>query len=245
MTTHESPLAERWGGWYVTGTHGSERHLGNATMPRDAQAEQFDREAGANVTDLTGRLDTARYLAPDSDLVALMVLEHQTYLHNLITNANYQTRLALHDEHIMDEMLGARTALTHRRPCADSARLANWSSRDCCFAVSRSLPLPCAGRATSRRASRRGTARSAGPVPAGLRPPAAAVPVPVQLPDLLGGLRRPARPREAVRLQATWTRSSSGPVNDAKYSHLTAETRQAIREMLLETKPDLPHRSDA
>ena len=28
-TDHESPLAERWGGWYVTGTSGRQMHMGN------------------------------------------------------------------------------------------------------------------------------------------------------------------------------------------------------------------------
>ena len=29
LTDHTSPLPERWGGWYVTGKHGAQRHLGN------------------------------------------------------------------------------------------------------------------------------------------------------------------------------------------------------------------------
>src|SRR6476646_8176750 len=33
-TDHTSPLKERWGGWYVTGTHGSQTHLGNLILPR-------------------------------------------------------------------------------------------------------------------------------------------------------------------------------------------------------------------
>ena len=28
-TDHTSPFAERWGGWYVTGTHGKQTHMGN------------------------------------------------------------------------------------------------------------------------------------------------------------------------------------------------------------------------
>ena len=40
--------------------------------------------------------DPAAYLAPGSDQVALLVLAHQTQMHNLITLTNYQTRLALY-----------------------------------------------------------------------------------------------------------------------------------------------------
>ena len=48
------------------------------------------REAGdisAGVFDLDG------YLTPYSDIVALMVLEHQAHFANLVTRANYETRL--------------------------------------------------------------------------------------------------------------------------------------------------------
>lgn len=98
---HNSPLRERWGGWFVTGTHENELHLGNifATNPDDPQS--IDLSAGANVTDLTGRFDHSRYLAPGSDIVALLVLEHQVRMQNLLTRANYETRLALDDEQSM------------------------------------------------------------------------------------------------------------------------------------------------
>jgi len=35
----------------------------------------------------------------------LMVLEHQTQMHNLITKLNYETKLALHNQKVMDEAL--------------------------------------------------------------------------------------------------------------------------------------------
>jgi hypothetical protein len=47
------------------------------------------------VIDLRRRFDSDRYLSPHSDIVALLVLEHEVRLHNLITHANYETRLAL------------------------------------------------------------------------------------------------------------------------------------------------------
>jgi hypothetical protein len=75
ITGHESKLSERWGGWYVTGTAGSQRHMG--------------------ATDLSP-VDAGAYLAPTSDIVAHLVLAHQTQMHNLITLTNYRTRIALH-----------------------------------------------------------------------------------------------------------------------------------------------------
>ena len=56
ITGHESPLQERWGGWYVTGTHGAARHMGNAVLEGTHEPEGLDREAGANVTYVRYRL---------------------------------------------------------------------------------------------------------------------------------------------------------------------------------------------
>ncbi|MCA9214969.1 MAG: hypothetical protein KDB27_17995, partial [Planctomycetales bacterium] len=95
-TDHRSPFHERWGGWYVTGTHGKQRHMGNVIASDRDEPEELDVESGANVVDLSNRIDTAPYLRPTSDIVALMVLEHQARMHNLITRANFDTRSAQH-----------------------------------------------------------------------------------------------------------------------------------------------------
>ncbi len=105
ITDHRSPLEQRWGGWYVTGTHGSQRHLGNALARNPEHPDQLDTEGTQNVTDLSGRLDTARYLAPTSDLVGLMVLEHQTHMTNLITRVGFEVRMALHDQAALNQAL--------------------------------------------------------------------------------------------------------------------------------------------
>ncbi|MEK6235026.1 MAG: hypothetical protein N2C14_09955 [Planctomycetales bacterium] len=92
-TDHSSPFRERWGGWYVTGKHGDQRHRGNTTMRLFDRADQFDVEKGANLTDLSSLFKVSRYLSKHSDLVALMVLEHQAMVHNRITAANYHGRI--------------------------------------------------------------------------------------------------------------------------------------------------------
>ena len=61
--------------------------------------------AGANVTDLSPRFDTSPYLSPHSDIVALMVLEHQSLAHNLLTRADYSTRRALFEEQELNREL--------------------------------------------------------------------------------------------------------------------------------------------
>ncbi len=106
VTDHRSPLSQRWGGWYVTGTHGSQLHMGNVFAEDRDHPDQLDREKGANVADLKGRIDIGAYLEGHSDIVALMVLEHQTRMTNLITRVNYETRLALHEQQAINKALG-------------------------------------------------------------------------------------------------------------------------------------------
>lgn len=102
-TDQTSPFDQRWGGWYVTGTHGKMRHMGNAIFkPNDSG---LDRESGANLHSLDGIVSTRPYLSPHSDLVALLVLDHQTQMHNAITAANFETRQALHQSHEMNDLL--------------------------------------------------------------------------------------------------------------------------------------------
>jgi hypothetical protein len=105
QTNHSSPLSQRWGGWYVTGSHGAQRHMGNAIAKEQRSAENLDVESGANVTDLGDRFATSPYLTPHSDIVALMVLEHQTEMHNWITRANYDARTALHQAKAMNKIM--------------------------------------------------------------------------------------------------------------------------------------------
>lgn len=102
---HTSPLKERWGGWYVTGRHGSQRHLGNLFVRTADDPRDVDMDRGANVTDLESHFWTKGYLSEHSDIVALMVLEHQAMMHNLITRANFLTQMALRDGAVMNKML--------------------------------------------------------------------------------------------------------------------------------------------
>jgi hypothetical protein len=105
ITNHNSPLKERWGGWYVSGTHGAERHLGNMRFDEKGTDYNPAELASQNLTTLEPRFDTRSYLTPHSDIVALLVLEHQTQMHNLLTRLNYETRLALHQQAVINEAL--------------------------------------------------------------------------------------------------------------------------------------------
>ena len=95
LVNHRTPLAERWGGYYVTGTHGAQTHRGNLIGPEDFTRQQREPNFAGNVTKLEPFFDPAPYPAATSDIVALMVLEHQLHLHNFITRLNYESTIAL------------------------------------------------------------------------------------------------------------------------------------------------------
>ncbi len=105
-TDHRSPFDERWGGWFVTGTHGNARHMGNVFSTDRDHPEKLDVEKGANVTSLKKLVNVTPYLSPYSEIVGLLVMEHQTRMHNLITRVNYETRMALSQQEGMNKALG-------------------------------------------------------------------------------------------------------------------------------------------
>lgn len=102
-TDHTTPLSQRFGGWYVTGHHGSIRHRGNALLP--AGESDLNTEQYANQLTLPERFDHAAYLTDTSDIVALMVLEHQSQMHNRITSCSYRTRRAMYQQRSMNRIL--------------------------------------------------------------------------------------------------------------------------------------------
>lgn len=89
VITHETPIEERWGGYYVTGQIGLP-HLGNRTYidGRKAEAEV------SHWTDMKEKIDTRLYPCATSDVVALMVLEHQCHAHNLLNSATLHYKRA-------------------------------------------------------------------------------------------------------------------------------------------------------
>jgi len=98
MTDHHSPFEERWGGWYVTGTMVHGRHMGNAMLADPEHPEQMISDETLQVASLQGKFDMNVYLSPHSDIVALLVFNHQMHMTNLITRVGWETRCALYDK---------------------------------------------------------------------------------------------------------------------------------------------------
>jgi len=100
-----TPLAERWGGWYVTGRTAGLRHRGNVT---GQTTEDFTGDAGLRGevrATLPPGPDGARYPRATSDIVALLMHDHQVHVHNVLCAANQQARIALFRWPAMRELL--------------------------------------------------------------------------------------------------------------------------------------------
>jgi hypothetical protein len=98
LTTDRTPLRSRWGGWYVTGTHGDQVHLGNIQVRNVNELVNLESVRRGNVDNLDALFDTRPYLTNQSDIVALLVLQHQVTVQNLITRVNFEVRTALAGE---------------------------------------------------------------------------------------------------------------------------------------------------
>ena len=84
---HRTSVNDRWAGWYVTGS-GKLAHRGNGVgFNGDAQPRAADK-----VIQLAA---PNRYLRDTSDAVALLVHDHQTHMHNLITRVSFEARSML------------------------------------------------------------------------------------------------------------------------------------------------------
>ena len=92
-TVQGSPLDQRWGGWWVTGNAGGARHMGNVPVmpPDEGKARPNPRAPLASVE---GIFDLKGYLSNSSDVVALLVLNHQTQMLNHLTRVGWEARVA-------------------------------------------------------------------------------------------------------------------------------------------------------
>jgi len=235
-----TPLAQRWGGWYVSGTHGGQKHLGNFVVTRESEPEEVVNDAGLNVTDLGERFNTSAYLAPHSDLVALMVLEHQTEMHNLIVKANFQARLALYEEAELNRELSRsadyQSETTWRRLKSAGEPLVRY------LLFSKEAPLTGRLRGTSPFADDFATQGPRDPQRRSLRDfdlekrifkhPCSYLIYSEAFNALPG-------PMKDYVYQRMWE-VLQGRDYTGEFDHLSAGDRRAVREILLATKDDLP-----
>jgi hypothetical protein len=91
---HRTPLDQRWGGWYVTGATGVPRHHGNVPVIVPAAELAKPKGPSPRLESVEGLFDMHGYPSHSSDVVALMVLEHQAQMTNLLTRVGWEARVA-------------------------------------------------------------------------------------------------------------------------------------------------------
>lgn len=92
VSDHRAPIADRWGGWYVTGRHEPMLHMGNVEVTDVDDPDAMVGVPREPLASLDGLVDPEGYLTAHSDIVALMVLEHQVHMTNLITRIGWEAR---------------------------------------------------------------------------------------------------------------------------------------------------------
>ncbi|HIG29508.1 MAG TPA: hypothetical protein EYQ50_17615 [Verrucomicrobiales bacterium] len=89
---HNTLLIDRFGGWYVSGSHKGQPHLGNVFGKQRYLNWDEDPMTYGNQSGLTEFFDSSQYYRDSSDMVALMVLSHQIHMHNFLTRLSFETR---------------------------------------------------------------------------------------------------------------------------------------------------------
>ncbi len=205
---HYRPIEERWGGWYVTGKKVPAHHMGNLPLITPKLVPVPARVS------LEGQFDLTGYLTPYSDIVALMVLEHQAHFSNLVTRATWETRLG--EEMRIAE---AAEALVDYMLFVDEAKIPSAIEGSSGFAEVFTAGGPKDAKGRSLRELDLKTRLQKYPLSYMIYSPAFRA--------------MPAAPKNLV--MGKIEKVLSGEIADPKYAHLTPEIRAAIREILKET----------
>ena len=228
ISDHRSPLEERWGGWYVTGKTGRMRHMGNAVVTDGTKPESIVTDQDLNLASLARRFDTDAYLSPYSDIVALMVFEHQMHMMNLLTRIGWQARYLLRNGSVHDIQTSGLSAsaqdLVDYMLFVDEAPLPNKIEGSSGFVEKFSAEGP--------RDSLGRSLRQFDLEQHLMRYPCSYM--------IYSGVfdALPSEAKDAV-YQRMWL-ILSGAMTDTKYARLSPADRQAVLEILRETKEGLP-----
>jgi hypothetical protein len=101
----QTPFEKRWGGWYVTGYTGELNHRGNAFGAERGDELVFELST-KRPADLGEFFNVSRYPAKTSDVVALLVLEHQMFVQNALTHAGQHCRKMLEYQRSLQKTMG-------------------------------------------------------------------------------------------------------------------------------------------
>jgi hypothetical protein len=225
QVNHRTPIEERWGGWYVSGTHGRQTNRGNLFGREAFERQARESNYTGNLTSLERFFDTTPYPVPSSDIVALMVLEHQTHLHNFITRLNYESTLALKQYGHVRYLKSMTEAFVKYLLFAEEAPLTASVRGNSDFAKDFSAVGPRDSRGRSLRDFDLQTRIFKYPCSY------------LIYSDAFTALPAPIREKVYERMLEILIGKETG----SDYRNLSRESRRAILEILAETKSDLPN----
>jgi hypothetical protein len=226
VTDHRTRFQERWGGWYVTGNHGGMMHRGNAVARDRAQPGLLEMRGTQNVTDLSRKIETGMYLEPTSDIVALLTLEHQTRMSNLLIRTGWLARMAEHDgtEEARAQVDASIESLLGYMLFTDESRLLDKVAGNSTFAET-----------FAGRGPRDAQGRSLRDFD--LEKRIFKYPLSYMIySEAFDRLPDPVRERVYRRLHEVLTGADRSP----RFHTLSAEDRRSVLQILISTKPDLP-----
>jgi len=93
VSDHRSPFEQRWGGWFITGKAGSVHHMGNVLLKADAVPGRA-YSVPQSLASLDGKFNLDGYPSHYSDVAAVLVLDHQVKMTNLLTRVGWEARIA-------------------------------------------------------------------------------------------------------------------------------------------------------
>jgi hypothetical protein len=96
---HRTPVAQRWGGWFVTGRYAAPvysgvAHMGNVTVSIHPTSGPSTTSNEVFVAWQAGTPAARGYASHESDVAALMLFDHQSRAINLLTRLGWEARVA-------------------------------------------------------------------------------------------------------------------------------------------------------
>jgi hypothetical protein len=226
---HQTPHPDRWGGWFVTSEdaappYAQMAHRGNITF-----SGRGDTSNQIFVDWLNSSPDTLGYASSSSDIVGLLLFDHQMHAINLLTRLNWESRVAA-----AGSDSGALNSTVRRlaRELADYLLFADEAPPLAPLTPPKALAASLEARTPSDRLGR--SFGQLDMVNRTLRYPCSYM----VYSDAFDGL--PAAVRDAVYRRMLDVLSGSERLSSRM--HLSAADRHAILEILRDTKVDFPSR---
>jgi len=224
---HQTPHPDRWGGWFVTSEdaappYAQMAHRGNITFSGrgNTSNQVFVDWLGASP-------ETHGYVSPSSDIVALLVFDHQMHAINLLTRLNWESRVAASNSDTRALDAGLHPLVNE---LADYLLFADEAPP-----LAPLTPPPGFAASLESRTPKDRRGRSFGQldlVNRLLRYPCSYM----VYSDAFEGLPKPVRDAVYRRMLDVL----SGQETRATRVRLTADDRRAVLEILRDTKPDFP-----